>query len=273
MDFVRRIFGVGTAKAPAQNQNVSRSQIDSLIAKYKNMYGSRVAPEQYAQQLSNNLAGVSYQEILSRLQSGVNDAPINNTGFTAESQVHNPSSGGGGGYDPNYDPAAITSGRNAIRDLINQANSVYESLYGTVNRIAGEKRSNLERSYGQQFQDLTKGYEDTTTSMNQAYASRGLADSSFRNKGLAKATDTFNRERGNLRSNYDQNLASIGQYVSGTIDPLRAQQAQLGGINVDQYGDVSSLNSLQSQIQGILANLQQQNSGIGTQSDFIKHTR
>ncbi len=240
-----------------------RGYVDQAIAQLQGLNPAQV--NQYAQELSNNVGGVSFQEIQSRLAQG---AAQGGGGATA-------GGGGGGGYgraayDPNRDQGRINQLRGDLGNYINQIRGVYGALFGDLDNITNEKKSNLNKQYGEQRTDLDKTYQDTSNQLGMAYAAQGVGDSSYKNKGLAKAADTYKKNETSLTDSYNNNIASIGQNYATTRAGFQSGLDAIGRIDPNAYGTVSDLNGAVGQLQGNLSGLNQQRAGFGTQSDYAK---
>lgn len=226
----------------------NRQWVDGMINSYKQQGYDPSQINAIAQDLSDNTGGVSFQEIQARL--GDTGAPTGGGYY----------GGGGGG-------TAMQTVN--LGDYIRQINDAYNALYGDITNLANERRGQLEKTYGKQFQDLSKAYEDTNQGLLNAYGARGLADSSYKNKGITRAGDTYKSDSENLRQGYNQNLADIGRFAQTTRSGFEAGQQAINRMNPIFVGSAADVQNAQNSLSGQLAQLQQQRAGLGTQSGYI----
>lgn len=266
MAWWQSLLGIGRAVAPSQGQLVTRNEVDKAINDYFNFGGSRVAPDQYAQKLANNKAGVSYQEILSRLQS----APANDPtmGMQAVSADYSPYSGtgGGGSYDPTTDPTLVAQKRNQVMGLRGGLDSLFNQIYSGINTQAAQQQAESQTAFKTNQDALSNNYLQNVNKNDAAYTSRNAYDSSFRGNAYDAIKSDFNTQSQQNQQGYDKRLADIGNYVATARAGVEGSRPQWDVYN--QYNNTNDLTSAYNQLMGLEGNLRQQLAGLGTSDSY-----
>lgn len=218
---------------------VNRGAIDNYIASIAGQYG----PEQVnaiAQALSANTAGVSFQELQSRLAQNVaQPATV---------------AGGGGGYAaPQFN----------LTDKINALNELYNLIYQDLGTMTQEQRKQIEEGFGRQAQTAQTQYEQTARQLPLQYGAMGVGDSSYYAKAAGSASDLYQQAAKDIQSAKESKLGELGRAYETQRAGLQASQAQLGGL--PRYGTQADVSALESQ----LSNLSQQRAGLGTQAGYL----
>lgn len=215
----------------------SRSAIDNWIASNAGQY----TPDQVnaiAQALSANTAGVSFQELQSRLAENA-----------AQPQI----SGGGGYAEPQVN----------LGDKIAALNNLYNLIYQDLGTATQEQRGKIEQGYGQQAKTAQTGYEQTARALPLQYGAMGVGDSSYYAKAAGTASDLYDQAIKSIQTEKEAKLGELGKLYQQQMAGLQSAQSQLG--SVPQYGTAQEAAALESQ----LSNLSQQRAGLGTQSSYL----
>jgi hypothetical protein len=182
------------------------------------------------------------------------------------------SGGGGVGGGGAIDPSAAQK-QSLIGDLQGKWNtlqSVYNSLFGKIDDYAHDAVNRLQQGYDtQQNQDINN-FNKTQSLTGSMYAARGIGDSSYLGDAQNQNANDFNNALSQQALSRDDQLAQIGQNVSGQKAQLQAQQNAYAPYiqNLSQYG-VSDLQGLQGNLASAIGNANTTAAGIGTNSDFI----
>lgn len=266
MAWWQSLLGIGRAVAPSQGQLVTRNEVDKAINEYFNFGGSRIDPAQYAQQLSNNKAGVSYQEILSRLQS----APANDPtmGMQAVSAEYSPYSGTGGAraYDPTTDPTQVAQKRNQVMGLRGGLDNLFNQIYSGINTQAAQQQAESQQAFKTGQDALTNNFMRNDNQNAAAYTSRNAYDSSFRANAQDQIKNDFNTQSQQNQQSYDKRLADIGNYVATARAGVESSRPQWDVYN--QYNNTNDLTSAYNQLMGLEGNLRQQLAGLGSNDAY-----
>lgn len=255
----------GRAVAPSSGQartGISRGDVDRSIAQYLNFAGSRVAPEQFAQQLASNGAGVSYQEIMSRI-GAAGDQGDPQMGIQATSSEYSGTGGSGGGAQAGYVRGDLSSKIAAL-------NQLYDLLSQDVGTLAQSRRGDLEKSYGQQTQDLTKQYEQNQAVLPNAFASQGIANSSYLAREAGNAADQYNTGLSTIDQNKQAGLAQIGQQYQQALSGFQAAKSNLAGADRNFYGTQGDLQATQQGYDQQANSLASQRAGLMTNSQYAQ---
>lgn len=264
MAWWQSLLGIGRAQAPQQGQLITRNEVDKQINDYLSQVGSRLDPAQFAQQLANNNAGVSYQEIMSRVQN----APSNemSTGMQGVSQAYDPYGGAGGSYDPTTNPTLVAQKRNQVMGLRGGLDSLFNQIYSGINTQAAQQQAESQQAFKTGQDALTNNFMRNDNQNAAAYTSRNAYDSSFRANAQDQIKNDFNTQSQQNQQSYDKRLADIGNYVSTAragVEGARPQWDMYG-----QYNDTNSLDSAYSQLLGLQGNLRQQLAGLGSNDAY-----
>jgi hypothetical protein len=215
----------------------SRSAIDSWIASNAGQY-SPAQVNDIAQALSENTAGVSFQELQSRLAENAAQPTASYTGAVSAPQVR-------------------------LSDKINALNDLYNLIYQDLGTMTKEQRGKIEQGYGQQAQSAQTGYEQTARALPLQYGALGVGDSSYYAKAAGTASDMYNQAIKQIQTEKEQKLAELGKMYQQQMTGLQSAQSQLA--SVPQYGTQAEASQLESQI----GSLAQQRAGLGTQAGYL----
>lgn len=260
-DLVNKVFtGPNNYGAPYR----TRSDIDRQISDYLNQPGSRLDPTQFAQQLANNNANVSYQEILSRVQSNQSGDP--STSSEGVSQAYDPYGGTGGSYDPTTNPTLVAQKRNQVMGLRGGLDNLFNQIYSGINTQAAQQQAESQQAFKTGQEALTNNFMRNTNQNDAAYTSRNAYDSSFRGNAQDMIKNDFTTQSQQNQQSYDKRLADIGNYVATAragVEGARPQWDMYG-----QYNDTNSLDQAYSQLLGLEGNLRQQLAGLGSNDAY-----
>lgn len=227
--------------------HLTRGAIDNYLANIQGQYGAGDVNE-IAQALSDNVDGVSFQELQSRL--GQN--------FNAPSY----SGGGGGGYSG---PAMV---RASLQDKIDALNNLYNIITNDINSLTQDRRSQLENSYGEQNTELTKQYEKSAGVLPNAFSARGIRDSSYYENAATDAADTYTKSQKQLQTDKEQKLADLGRTYASQLAGIQAGRGALGGVNPNFYGTEADLASARQNFDNQIGSLTQQHASLGTDTGY-----
>ena len=177
---------------------------------------------------------------------------------------------GGGGARYGGDYAALTSGRNDLRNKIAALNSLYGSIYGDLQNLTNTKRSQLEADYGQQYNDAQKAYTTGLDKISNVMSSRGITDSSYNAEAQGTAKDAYNTDLANLDKSKQADLTKIAQFYQSTFGGLQQGQQQLAGINPDAYSTTADIQAAQGQLGQVEQGLNQQRWNLTPESQAVQ---
>jgi DNA-binding transcriptional MerR regulator len=228
----------------------NRGAIDRWIATNAGQY----SPDQVnaiAQALSANTAGVSFQELQSRLAENA-----------AQPQAA-VSGGGGGGY---YTPTVTAN----LSDRINALNQMYDLVYRDIADLTQSRKSELEKSYGTQQQGLTTQYEDTARALPTQYGALGIKNSSYYENAAKKASDVYNQSVSQLEQDRQAKMADLGKFYETTMGQFQAGQQAVGRTPQTITGTQADVTAAQSQLDQALQSLSGQRAGLKTNQQYMQ---
>lgn len=228
--------------------HLTRGAIDNYLANVQGQYSAADVNE-IAQALSDNVDGVSFQELQGRLAQGVGGGA-------------NYSGGGGGGASG---PAMI---RASLQDKIDALNNLYNILTNDISTLTQERRSQLESNYGEQNTDLTKQYEKASGVLPNAFSARGIRDSSYYENAATDAADTYTKSQKQLQSDKEQKLADLGRTYAGQMAGIQAGRGSIAGYNPSFYGTEADLAGARNNFDTQIGQLTQQHAGLGTDQGY-----
>lgn len=227
---------------------LTRGAIDNYLANIQGQYSAGDVNE-IAQALSDNIDGVSFQELQGRLAAGVN-APAYSGG------------GGGGGYSG---PAMV---RASLQDKIDALNNLYNIISNDISTLTQDRRGQLENSYGEQNTELTKQYEKSAGVLPNAFSARGIRDSSYYENAATDAADTYTKSQKQLATDKEQKLAELGRTYASQMAGIQAGRGALGGYNPSFYGTEADLAAARNNFDSQIGSLTQQHAGLGTDAGY-----
>lgn len=228
--------------------NLTRGAIDNYLNNIQGQYSAADVNE-IAQRLSDNVDGVSFQELQARLGEGVS---AGNTG-----------GGGGGGVAAG--PAMI---RGSLQDKIDALNNLYNIITNDVNTLTTDRRNQLETGYGEQNANLTKQYEKSSGVLPNAFSARGIRDSSYYEGAAQDAADTYTNSQKQLQTDKESKLADLGRTAAGQLAGIQAGRGALGGYNPSFYGTEADFNAAKGNFDSQIGQLTQQHAGLGTDAGY-----
>ena len=226
---------------------LTRGAIDNYLNNIQGQYSAGDVNE-IAQALSDNIDGVSFQELQSRLAAGVGGG---NTTY-----------GGGGGYSG---PAMV---RASLQDKIDALNNLYNILTNDINTLTQDRRNQLEANYGEQNTDLTKQYEKAAGVLPNAFSARGIRDSSYYENAATDAADTYTKSQKQLQSDKEAKLADLGRTYSSQMAGIQAGRGSIAGYNPNFYGTEADLAGARNTFDSQIGQLTQQHAGLGTDQGY-----
>lgn len=228
--------------------NLTRGAIDNYLNNIQGQYSAADVNE-IAQRLSDNVDGVSFQELQGRLGEGLGA----NTNY----------SGGGGGAAAG--PAMI---RGSLQDKIDALNNLYNIITNDVNTLTADRRNQLETGYGEQNANLTKQYEKSSGVLPNAFSARGIRDSSYYEGAAQDAADTYTNSQKQLQTDKEAKLADLGRTAAGQLAGIQAGRGALGGYNPSFYGTEADFNAAKGNFDSQIGQLTQQHAGLGTDAGY-----
>lgn len=219
-------------------------------------------------------------------------------GFSAtnvvKTQLSKPSSGSGSGggnnkqSDPGTGNTALQGGysgygygsgsgtpdysgifRGQIMDKWRTLQSVFDGLFGQIDRSYADKAAQVNKQYDTQTEDLNTTYKDTLNNTAMAYAGRGLGNSSYLGSGLDQNTNTYKQNLNLIDQNRTNSNAALGEALTQAKSSINAQrgQYQYAVNNLGNY-DENTLNQLNSQLAGDLSQAQSSAANYLTRSEY-----
>jgi hypothetical protein len=174
------------------------------------------------------------------------------------------------------DAAAKAAQANAIKGAItgitNNIRSVYDAIYGDLNVVGTDKTRSVNQKYNNENTALVDQYNTDFPAIGNAYAARGVYDSSYRQDSEAGANKQFTNMQGQLQTGRAEDLAKVGQWVDQQRAQVGADNATLGGLEalIAQSTDPDQLASYQQQITQKLADLTASRAGMRSQESYAQ---
>lgn len=173
--------------------------------------------------------------------------------------------GGGKAYDPNTDPTRVNNVRNEIRGLMQLFQQAFESAMSRVDALSGEKRGQIREKYQGEKDKLSTNYADTSNQIDDQMAARGAFNSSYRAREQGTAKDAFDTAFKGLNTAEGEDEAEIGRFADQQKAELRASRPSY---NVDDYGEVDTLQGIKQNVDQAVKQLGVTNAGLGTSSQY-----
>lgn len=229
--------------------NLTRGAIDNYLNNIQGQYNADQINE-IAQALSDNVDGVSFQELQSRLQAGLGQSYAGGGSY------------GGGSVGPAYI-------RGSLQDKIDALNNLYNVLTNDINALTQERRGQLEESYGTQTKDLQGQYEKNQGVLPWSFAARNARYSSDYENAQQDAADTYNRNLTAINKDKQDKLAELGRTYSGQIAGIDAGRSALAGVNPNFYGTQADFDAARGNFDRQITDLSTQRAGLGTQQSYL----
>lgn len=167
---------------------------------------------------------------------------------------------------PSYDPAAAAAAAKAaqinqlkgsITGLVKNIHSVYDAIFGQATAQAADKVGQINENFGQQEDQLTKGYNTDEATSGNNYAARGASDSSYRMDNQRQITDQFNSGQDQLDQEKQGDIAGVGSALASTEGGINADETSMQQIldRVNSSTDADELNTVLGTVQDKLNQL------------------
>lgn len=206
------------------------------------------------------------------LTRSVSTSPTNNL---------TPGGGGGGGTTAAAAPAGPTpeqikaqqaqAMKGGLKNLVGSILGVYDAIYGDVNVAAADKVGQVNRVYGEDVGALTDQFNNEFPTIGRAYSARGTGSSGFRYDAEQGAQQGFDRTLQTRTRGRDDDLGQVGSWVAqqqAQVGADRSLNAQLQA-KIDASTDPNELRSLEADLQGTLAKIQAQRSGLQSRASYM----
>lgn len=159
-----------------------------------------------------------------------------------------------------------------IKNLIGNALGVYDTLYSNLGAAAASQKKQLEQQFGQQESQMQQQFSQELPRIGTAYAGRGAYDSSWRTNAENAARDQMLNQLQSLGMERTAQMSSLGKSVMEQEAAFKAGQdalnRNLAGLN--DITDINQLNTLQTDIQKRISDLQQAKAGLQSQEAFTQ---
>lgn len=173
--------------------------------------------------------------------------------------------GGGEPYDPNTDPAKVAAKRQEVRSLMSAFEHAFNDVVGKVDTLATARRGEIETNYGEQQQGLDKNFGAAAGGIDDQYSARNTFQSSYRDNAQQQARDAYEGATAQMGRAKENDFAGLGRFAE-------EQKAELAGgrpnFNVEDYGEVDDLLSIQQDVQNAIGRLNTTGAGLGTNSQY-----
>jgi hypothetical protein len=248
--------GGGSWGSTSNDQNAifyrERDAIFNALRNGENPYGSYENAVNSIYNTYGRDSGVSFQEVQGIIREAYDAA---NSGGSTRTGT----SGGSTG------PAMV---RANLGDKIGALNQLYDLIYGDLNNLTQTRKSDLEKQYGEQRTGLQSQYEKNQAVMPNAFAAKGIRDSSYYERAATDAADTYNSNLNSIQQDQDAKTAQIGQQYQTALSGYQSARANLGGINPDFYGTQGDLDAVRGQLDQQANNLSAERSKLMTDSQY-----
>jgi len=184
-----------------------------------------------------------------------------------------------GGTAPAYDPVAAAAAadlaeakalRGTFGSLFKSINSIYDTIYGRLTRVGEEKAGQVVDRYDDETTALGTQFTQELPMIGNAYAARGAADSSYRYDADQRATSQYNNVVDDLTLQRNDDLASVGQYVTDQHAGITADKAKIEIIKtrIAESEDPAELRQLKTEYQNLKADLEARSTGTQSQESL-----
>lgn len=158
----------------------------------------------------------------------------------------------------------------SLADRINALNQMYDLIYKDIADLTQSRRSELDKAYGTQTQNLTTQYEDTARMLPLQYGAQGVGDSSYYAKAAGKASDVYNQNLSQIEQDKQAKLGELGKFYDTTMGQYRAGQQALGSQPQSVTGTQADVQAAQAQLDQALQGLAGQRAGLKTNQQYIQ---
>jgi len=176
------------------------------------------------------------------------------------------SDGSGQVADPNLDPGRIAALRGDIGGLLQRFGDVFNEVFGKVDALAADKANQIRQNYDLQRTGLQGNYADTSQGIDNSLAARGVLNSSYRAGQQGTALKAFNDANTGITQNENQDLGSVGSFVTQQKAQLDAAKPN---VNPNDYTNVSDLLSVKDAVDSALGTLGVTGAGLDTNPQNI----
>jgi hypothetical protein len=180
--------------------------------------------------------------------------------------------GGGGGGEVDPDAAARASLLAEIQSRGGDVQSIYEQLFGSLDKLLKSRSGELEKQYGKQIEDVTSQYTGAIPDIESSYAALGAADSTDRGDAKDDAKEGFDSSISTIGENKKKDISALGQYgkesrVKFKTDKENAEK------NINRAGseqDVNALRGLRNDLEGNIDTARVTKATLGTDGEAAK---
>jgi vacuolar-type H+-ATPase subunit I/STV1 len=167
--------------------------------------------------------------------------------------------------------AQVNSLRGDIGGIINNIKGTYDSIFGTAQNTANEQNQTLTQNYAKTIGNINDQASEGQQSTGNAYASRGIQDSSFYGNAVDKIKKEATKQIGSAGDELKNNQASLGGFVSQQEATRNAQKQGLDSIlnHISQSNDPNELTSLRNTLTTRLADLQSSAADVQSNKQYL----
>lgn len=205
--------------------------------------------------------------------------PMDYTSFTQPVGATDTSSTSTTATAPTYDPeaaaraeriATANSIRGSVRDVIDSIYEVYNNIYSDVDAVGKSKAVQINDRFGRESRGLTEEFNEQFPRIGSSYAARGAGSSSYRQRAEGSAINSYGRAVDELSLERDDNLATVGEFVSTEQAQIKADQEKLGVIatRIAESEDPDELMALKTEYQNLKADLTAKRAGLQSRDAY-----
>lgn len=160
--------------------------------------------------------------------------------------------------------------KSTISGIVNSVKGAYDAIYGDLNTVGADKTRSVNQKYNNENTALVDQYNTDFPQIGNAYASRGVYDSSYRQDSEAGANKQYNNMLDQLQTGRTEDLAKVGQWVDTQRAQVGADGATLNSLEalIAQSTDPDQLASYQQQISQKLADITASRAGLRSQAAY-----
>lgn len=126
--------------------------------------------------------------------------------------------------------ARLAAAQNDVRSRVSAINNIYNSRYGQVDQLGAEQAGKLNDRFGNESADVLKQVDTQNQQLGAAHAAAGTYDSSYRGNNVDTVTNTGQSQIRDLGQELNDNIASVGKWVSGQKSGFDASKANYDNI-------------------------------------------
>ena len=171
-----------------------------------------------------------------------------------------------------YDPYAAQKStlKSHIQDKFKTLQTVFDGLFGNIDKSYADKANELNTAYDKQNTDLADQFNNTLGQTNSMYAARGLSDSSYLGDKIGQITADYTKGLDQIGQNRTTSMADLGRNLTTTKAGLNQQRNAYSDAmnNLDQY-DVNGLSSLENQLGTAVGNAQTSAAGYMSNPEYV----